>query len=91
MQKQAQKALVAMMAGFSGLTCGFVIWAISHAIFFETILSQRRAMNPIIAATTVCDDCLIWSVHTFLTMLLGALASAVAIYKLANRALPSRT
>jgi hypothetical protein len=64
-----------------GLVGGFLVWQISRAVFYLVVISPRREMEPMIAASLFCGDCLNWAMITFLLMIFGVAVGAFLGYR----------
>jgi hypothetical protein len=67
-----------------GLAGGFVVWLTSYAIFYLVVIYPRREMEPMLAASSFCGDCLGWGIITLFLMILGVAVSAVLGKRIAN-------
>jgi hypothetical protein len=67
-----------------GLAGGFVVWLTSYAIFYLVVIYPRREMEPMLAASSFCGDCLGWGIITLFLMILGVAFGAVLGKRIAN-------
>jgi len=70
-----------------GLAGGLVVWLTSYAIFHLVVIYPRREMEPMLAASSFCGDCLGWGMITLLLMILGVAVGAVLGKRIANNVL----
>ena len=68
-----------------GLAGGFVVWLASYTIFHLIVIYPRREMDPMLAASSFCGDCLGWGMITSFLMVLGVAVGAVLGYRLVKR------
>jgi len=62
-----------------------MVWLSSYAVFYLVVLYPRREMEPMIAASSFCGDCLGWGMITLLLMILGVAVGATLGYRVGNK------
>ena len=73
-QRTVKKVIIVCLGGLVG---GFVPWALSYSIFYLVVIRPNKEMEPMLAASAFCGDCMAWAIVTISMMLLGALIGAV--------------
>ena len=73
-QRTVNKVIIVCHGGLVG---GFVPWGLSYAIFYLLVIRPKKEMEPMLAASAFCGDCMAWGIVTISMMLLGVLIGAV--------------
>jgi hypothetical protein len=71
-----RRANIIVAPCIGGLVGGFLVWLISRAVFYLVVIFPRREMEPMIAASLFCGDCLNWAMITLLSMIFGVAVGA---------------
>jgi hypothetical protein len=75
---------IILISCVGGLAGGFVVWLTSYAIFYLVVIYPRREMEPMLAASSFCGDCLGWGMIALFLMILGVAVGAILGKRIAN-------
>jgi hypothetical protein len=77
-------AIILVMPCIGGLAGGLIVWLTNHAVFYLVVIYLRREMEPMLAASSYCGDCMGWGMIALLLMILGVVVGAVLGKRIAN-------
>jgi len=80
-------AIILVMPCMGGLAGGLIVWLANYAVFYLVVIYPRREMEPMLAASAFCGDCLGWGMISLFLMILGVAVGAVLGKRIANNVL----
>ncbi len=73
-----QRIKVVVIICLGGLAGGVAAWMLSYSVFYAIVIYPQKNVEPMVAASIACGDCLREGMITVLLMVVGAIISAVA-------------
>ena len=80
-------AIILVTPCIGGLAGGLIVWLADYAVFYLVVIYPRREMEPMLAASAFCGDCLGWGMISLFLMILGVAVGAVLDKRIANNVL----